>query len=165
MHAGWCWSSEGRQCYSSAFYILVREAHRNFPSLSSIRFLSSSQKHQKHHYTSNLLVNILANLLIHLVIINFREIILFQMNSIQSNGYSSTSTMTSTPSKTFSLSTTDSSPIDLTTYSRRMSLHTKRQMEAASRAVRRRSANDESTNVNASLEKASSISSVDSREL
>jgi len=38
-------------------------------------------------------------------------------------------------------------------------------MEAASRAVRRRSANDESANANASLDKAGSISSIESREL
>ncbi|OWO99969.1 hypothetical protein B2J93_1454 [Marssonina coronariae] len=50
----------------------------------------------------------------------------------------------------------------LSRYTREMHMHTKRQMEAASRSARRRSANAEGTNAHGRLGQEGSVSSMDS---
>ncbi|KAE9364569.1 hypothetical protein N431DRAFT_431423 [Stipitochalara longipes BDJ] len=50
----------------------------------------------------------------------------------------------------------------LSAYSRTMHQHTKKQMEAASRSARRRTANESGTNVHGRLDQEGSVSSMDS---
>ncbi|KAG4428025.1 hypothetical protein IFR05_016491 [Cadophora sp. M221] len=52
--------------------------------------------------------------------------------------------------------------LSLSTYTREMHQHTKKQMEAASRSARRRSANADGTNAHGRLDQQGSISSIDS---
>ncbi|KAK2623674.1 hypothetical protein QTJ16_006855 [Diplocarpon rosae] len=57
----------------------------------------------------------------------------------------------------------DMSPsLSLSRYTREMHMHTKKQMEAASRSARRRSANADGTNPHARLDQEGSVSSIDS---
>merc|ERR1712093_828990 len=103
------------------------------------------------------------------------------LNRNQTKRDSSLTSTTSTNIPHFTMSSTYSQPqshfssspaqeydmepsFTLSAYTREMHQHTKKQMEAASRSARRRSANAEGTNAHGRLDQAGSVSSMDSNQ-
>merc|ERR1712058_14325 len=73
---------------------------------------------------------------------------------------STTITLLSSPSQEYDIE----SSFTLSAYTREMHQHTKKQMEAASRSARRRSANADGTNAHGRLDQSGSVSSMDGNQ-
>merc|ERR1712144_88778 len=125
------------------------EIHRQITSLSAIGISSTTrnQPHFNQNQTSR--DNFLTS--------TSTTISHFTMSSTYSQPQSHFS---SSPSQEYDIE----SSFTLSAYTREMHQHTKKQMEAASRSARRRSANADGTNAHGRLDQSGSVSSMDSNQ-